>query len=84
MRIEPTVKGFRVEPASPAQSEATADKPGSAGTDQVVLSVLSRAAGALSPQRAQEIQSQVNSGTYQVNAAEVSHSIVDFYLVPLK
>jgi anti-sigma28 factor (negative regulator of flagellin synthesis) len=46
--------------------------------------VLSQATGALSPQRAQEIQSQVNSGTYQVNAAEVSHSIVDFYLVPLK
>jgi anti-sigma28 factor (negative regulator of flagellin synthesis) len=46
--------------------------------------VLSQAAGALSPQRVEEIQSQVSSGTYQVNAAEVSHSIVDFYLIPLK
>jgi hypothetical protein len=50
----------------------------------VELSVLSQAAGALSPQRVQDIQSQVNAGTYQPSAAEVSHSIVDFYLIPLK
>jgi anti-sigma28 factor (negative regulator of flagellin synthesis) len=84
MRIEPTDKGFRVGPASPAQSQATRKKPGRSGSDKVELSALAQSAGALSPQRVQEIQSQVNSGAYQVNAAEVSHSIVDFYLVPLK
>jgi anti-sigma28 factor (negative regulator of flagellin synthesis) len=84
MRIEPTDKSFRVGPASPAHSEATPATRARPGSDHVELSVLSQAAGALSPQRVEEIQSQVSSGTYQVNAAEVSHSIVDFYLIPLK
>jgi len=84
MRIEPTDKAFRVGPAIPAQSEVTPNSPGRQGSDHVELSVLSQAAGALSPQRVQEIQSQVNAGTYQPSAAEVSHSIVDFYLIPLK
>lgn len=84
MRIEPTDKSFRVGQASPAHSEATPATPTRPGSDRVELSVLSQAAGALSPQRVEEIQSQVSSGTYQVNAAEVSHSIVDFYLIPLK
>ena len=84
MRIEPTDKGFRVGAAAPAQSEATLNRPERSGSDQVQLSAFSQAAGALSPQRVQEIQSQVNSGTYQVNAGAVSHSIVDFYLIPLK
>jgi anti-sigma28 factor (negative regulator of flagellin synthesis) len=84
MRIEPTDKSFRVGPASPAHSEATPATPARTGSDHVELSALSQAAGALSPQRVEEIQSQVSSGTYQVNAAAVSHSIVDFYLIPLK
>ena len=84
MRIEPTDKGFRVGPTSPAHPEATPATPVRPGSDHVVLSALSQAAGALSPQRVEEIQSQVSSGTYQVDAAAVSHSIVDFYLIPLK
>ena len=84
MRIEPTDKSLPVGPASPAHPEATPAAPARPGSDHVELSVLSQAAGALSPQRVQEIQSQVNSGTYQVDAAAVSHAIVDFYLIPLK
>jgi anti-sigma28 factor (negative regulator of flagellin synthesis) len=84
MRIEPTDKSFRVGPASPAHSEATPAAPARPGSDHVQLSAFSQAAGALRPQRVEEIQSQVSSGTYQVNAAAVSHSIVDFYLIPLK
>ena len=84
MRIEPTDKSLRVGPASPAHSETTPAAPARPGSDHVELSVLSQAAGALSPQRIEEIQTQVNSGTYQVDAAAVSHAIVDFYLIPLK
>jgi anti-sigma28 factor (negative regulator of flagellin synthesis) len=84
MRIEPTDKSLRVEPASPTHSEAAPAAPARPGSDHVELSALSQAAGALSPQRVQQIQSQVNSGTYQVDAAAVSHAIVDFYLIPLK
>jgi anti-sigma28 factor (negative regulator of flagellin synthesis) len=84
MRIEPTDKSFRVGPASPTHSEAAPAAPARPGSDHVELSAFSQATGALSPQRVEEIQSQVSSGTYQVNAAAVSHSIVDFYLVPLK
>ena len=84
MRIEPTDKSLRVGPATPAHSEGSPAAPARPGSDRVELSVLSQAAGALSPQRIEEIQSQVNSGTYQVDAAAVSHAIVDFYLIPLK
>jgi len=84
MRIEPTDKSFRVGPASPAHSEASPVTRARQGSDHVELSALSQAASGLSPQRVEEIQSQVSSGTYQVNAAAVSHSIVDFYLIPLK
>ena len=84
MRIEPTDKSSRMGPTSRANSGATPATPARPGSDHVELSAFSQAAGALSPQRVEEIQSQVNSGTYQVNAAAVSHSIVDFYLIPLK
>ena len=84
MRIEPTDKSVRVGPASPAHTDATPVAPARSGSDHVELSVLSQAAGALSPQRIDEIHSQVNSGSYQVDAAAVSHAIVDFYLIPLK
>jgi len=84
MRIEPTDKSSRVAPTSRPQSEPTPAAPARPGSDHVELSALSQAAGALSPERIEEIQSQVSSGTYQPSATEVSHSIVDFYLVPLK
>jgi len=50
----------------------------------VVLSSLSQAAGGLAPGRLEQIQAEVSSGKYQPDAAEVSHSIVNFYLIPLK
>lgn len=84
MRIEPTDKSFRVEPAASAHAEGTPAAPARPSSDHVELSALSQAAGALSPQRVEEIQAQVSSGTYQVSAADVSHSIVNFYLIPLK
>jgi anti-sigma28 factor (negative regulator of flagellin synthesis) len=48
----------------------------------VHLSVLSQAAAGMEPGRLDAIQSAVNSGTYQVDAAEVSRRIVEFYLIP--
>ena len=33
--------------------------------------------------RIEELQNQVNSGAYDVNAPEVSRHIVDFYSIPL-
>jgi anti-sigma28 factor (negative regulator of flagellin synthesis) len=84
MRIEPTDKSFRVGPASPAQPDAVPAARARSSSDHVELSALSQAAGGLSPQRIDEIQNQVNSGTYQVSAADVSHSIVNFYLIALK
>jgi anti-sigma28 factor (negative regulator of flagellin synthesis) len=32
----------------------------------------------------EQIQAEVSSGKYQPDASEVSHSIVNFYLIPLK
>jgi hypothetical protein len=84
MRIEPTGKSNPVGPASPAQSDSTASRPAPTGSDQVVLSALSQAAGGLTPGRMEQIQAEVSSGKYQPDAAEVSRRIVDFYLVPLK
>ncbi|MBZ5596284.1 MAG: hypothetical protein LAP39_28900 [Acidobacteriia bacterium] len=84
MRIEPTDKSFRVGPASPAQPDTVPASPARSGSDHVELSALSQAAGGLSPQRLDEIQAQVTSGNYQASAAAVSHSIVDFYLIPVK
>jgi anti-sigma28 factor (negative regulator of flagellin synthesis) len=83
MRIEPTDKSFRVEPTSPSQPD-TVSAPARSGSDHVELSAFSHAASALSPQRIDEIRNQVSSGTYDVSAADVSHSIVNFYLTPLK
>jgi len=37
----------------------------------------------MSPDRLEQIQAAVNSGSYEAPAAEVSHAIVDFYLIPL-
>lgn len=84
MRIEPTDKSFRVDPASPAQPDAVPAAPNRSGSDHVELSGFSQAAGGLSPQRMEEIQSQLNAGTYQPSSSDVSRSIVEFYLVALK
>lgn len=83
MRIDPTPESSGVGPASPAHLEA-APSPPPARTDQVELSVLSRAAAGVTPARIQEIQSSVRSGAYQVNATQVSRNIVDFYLIPVE
>jgi len=48
----------------------------------VQLSVLSQAAAGMEPGRLESIQSAVSSGTYQVDAGEVSRRIVEFYLIP--
>jgi anti-sigma28 factor (negative regulator of flagellin synthesis) len=82
MRIEPTQKDAGIGQASPSQHEASQHIPTPAGTDHVQLSVLSQAAAGLAPGRLDAIQSQVSSGSYEVNASEVSRRIVDFYLIP--
>ena len=82
MRIEPTQKNAGIGKSSPSQPETPALKPAPARADHVQLSVLSRAAAGLEPGRLEAIRSEVNSGTYQVNASEVSRRIVEFYLIP--
>ena len=84
MRIEPSGKSSPVGPASPAQPDAHAPHPATTGADHVVLSALSQAAGGLAPERLAQIQAEVSSGKYQPDAADISRSIVDFYLIPLK
>jgi hypothetical protein len=49
----------------------------------VSLSALSQAAAGISPARLEQVQADVSAGRYQPDAAEVSHRIVDFYLIPL-
>jgi anti-sigma28 factor (negative regulator of flagellin synthesis) len=84
MRIEPTQKNAGIGKSSPSQPETSQHVTTPARTDHVQLSVLSQAAAGLAPGRLEAIQSEVRSGTYQVNASEVSRHIVDFYLIPLK
>ncbi len=84
MRIEPTAKDMAVAPASPAQTDTSKAARTPTGGDHVHLSALSQAAAGLEPGRLQAIQSEVSSGSYQVNTSEVSRRIVDFYLIPLK
>jgi hypothetical protein len=81
MRIEPTGKTPAAGLASPGHPEtgapATPER-----ADHVELSRLSRAVASLTSDRLDEIQSAVRSEAYQVNARELSHSIIDFYLIP--
>jgi anti-sigma28 factor (negative regulator of flagellin synthesis) len=84
MRIEPTQKNAGIGKASPSQPETSQHVATPARTDHVQLSVLSRAAAGLAPGRLEAIQSEIRSGSYQVNASEVSRHIVDFYLIPIK
>jgi len=80
MRIPPTGKSEGIGPASPVQSNSAPPALVPTGSDHVELSALSRAVAGLGPGRLQEIQTSVNAGTYEVNAAELSRRIVDFYL----
>lgn len=82
MRIEPTQKNVGVGQASQSQPEVPQHLPTPARTDHVQLSVLSQAANGMEPGRLEAIRSEVSSGTYEVNAHEVSRRIVDFYLIP--
>lgn len=84
MRIESTGKNAPVRPASPGQQGTPAPPPAPAGTDRVDLSALSQAAAGLAPEKLEQIQAEINAGTYQPDAAEVSHSIVNFYLIPIE
>ena len=84
MRIEPTQKNAGIGKSSPSQPETSQHVTTAARTDHVQLSVLSQAAAGMAPGRLEAIQSEVRSGTYQVNASEVSRHIVDFYLIPIK
>jgi anti-sigma28 factor (negative regulator of flagellin synthesis) len=58
--------------------------PAPAGADEVNISLLSQAAAGLAPAKMEQIQAEVSAGNYQPDAAEVSHSIVDFYTVPIE
>jgi len=82
MRIEPTQKNAGIGKSSPSQPETPSHQTAPARADHVQLSVLSQAAAGLAPGRLEAIQSQVSSGTYRVNASEVSRRIVEFYLIP--
>jgi hypothetical protein len=84
MRIESTGKNAPVRPASPATPGAPAPPPAPASADHVDLSGLSQAAAGLAPEKLEQIQAEVSAGSYKPDAAEVSHSIVDFYLIPLE
>jgi len=82
MRIESTGKNTPVRPASSAQPGAPPAPPAPAGADHADLSALSQAAAGLAPEKLEQIQAEVSAGSYKPDAAEVSHSIVDFYLIP--
>ncbi len=82
MRIEPTQKNAGIGKPSSAQPETPSHQPAPPRADHVQLSVLSQAAAGMEPGRLDAIQSAVGSGTYQVDAAEVSRRIVEFYLIP--
>ncbi|HLM99415.1 MAG TPA: hypothetical protein VK335_09055 [Bryobacteraceae bacterium] len=84
MRIESTGKNAPVRPASAATPGAPAPPPAPASADHVDLSALSQAAAGLAPEKLEQIQTEVNAGSYKPDAAEVSQSIVDFYLIPLE
>ncbi len=84
MRIEPGSKGTPVGPASPAQPGIPAAPPAPATSDEVNLSVLSQAAAGLAPARMEQVEAEVSAGNYRPDAEEVSHSIVDFYLIPIE
>jgi len=84
MRIESTGKNAPVGPASPAQPGTQPAPPAPASADQVDLSALSQAAAGLAPEKLEQIHAEVNAGKYNPDPAEVSHSIVDFYLIPLE
>ena len=81
MRIESTGKNQPVRPTSPGQPAAPPAPSAPAGADEVNLSALSQAAAGLAPEKLEQIQAEVNAGSYKPDAAEVSHSIVEFYLV---
>lgn len=84
MRIESTGKGTPVGKASPAQPGTPAPPPAPASADHVDLSSLSQAAAGLAPEKLEQVQAQVSAGKYNPDPAEVSHKIVDFYLIPIE
>jgi len=83
MRINPAGESVGVGPASSAQPNTDHPFPAPAGLDHVELSALSQAASGIGPERLAEMQASVGSGAYEVNSAETSRRIVDFYLIPV-
>jgi len=84
MRIEPTGKTGPLSESRSAQPDTAPAAPSFSPGDQVQLSTLSQAVAYLPPERLQQIQNSYDSGNYQPNSAQVSRSMVDFYLIPLK
>jgi anti-sigma28 factor (negative regulator of flagellin synthesis) len=84
MRIQPTGKTPAVGSAPRGQQDKSAGASTPAGTDHVDLSSLSQAVAGLAPARIEQLQAHVQSGLYEVNAAELSRHMVDFYLIPIK
>ncbi len=84
MRIQPTAKANEIGPTAPAQPDTSHAAPAAVSADHVDLSALSQAAAGPAPQRLEKIRNDVGSGSYQVNAGEVSRRIVDFYLIPIE
>jgi anti-sigma28 factor (negative regulator of flagellin synthesis) len=84
MRIQPSGKSPAVGSAPRGQQDKSAAASAAAGTDHVDLSSLSQAVAGLTPARIEQLQAHVQSGLYEVNAAELSRRIVDFYLIPIE
>jgi anti-sigma28 factor (negative regulator of flagellin synthesis) len=84
MRIQPTGKSPAVGSAHRGQQEKSLAVASPVGTDQVHLSTLSQAIAGLTPARIEQLQQHIESGLYEVNAAELSRRIVDFYLIPIE
>jgi len=84
MRIQPTGKTPTIGPAPRGQQDKSSVAASPVGNDQVHLSTLSQTIAGLTPARIEQLQQHVESGLYEVNAAELSRRIVDFYLIPIE
>jgi len=68
---------------APEKTDPAAAKPGSEktnlaeGSDQAEVSALARALSAGDPARVEQLRMEVQSGKYQVSAAELANSIIN-------
>ena len=84
MRIQPTGKSPAIGSAHRGQHEKFPAAASPVGTDHVHLSTLSQAIAGLTPARIEQLRQHIESGLYEVNAAQLSRRIVDFYLIPIE